>query len=122
MRCRRRRLLGERPGAGWALHDGEQLLVDRLVLEESEYSWDSRVLEGADHVTCRPADLLEPELEHQIAELEKLAKEKGIRLADDVVDDVLTSGATLATCAEACLANGATDVRVLALARVVKEG
>jgi ComF family protein len=38
-----------------------------------------------------------------------------------LVDDVLTSGATLAACAEACLAAGATEVRVLALARVVKE-
>jgi len=50
----------------------------------------SQVLEGAEPVTCRPADLLEPELEHQTAELMRIAKEKGIRLADDVVDDVLT--------------------------------
>lgn len=39
-----------------------------------------------------------------------------------LVDDVLTSGATLASCAEACLAAGARDVRVLVLARVVKDG
>jgi oxaloacetate decarboxylase alpha subunit len=50
----------------------------------------AQVLEGAEPVTCRPADLLEPELELQTEELQKLAKEKGIRLADDVVDDVLT--------------------------------
>jgi len=49
-----------------------------------------QVLEGADPVTCRPADLLEPELEHQTEELTRIAAEKGIRLADDVVDDVLT--------------------------------
>lgn len=49
-----------------------------------------RVLEGSDPVTCRPADLLEPELENQTAELTRIASEKGIRLADDVVDDVLT--------------------------------
>ena len=48
------------------------------------------VLEGADPVTCRPADLLEPELEHQTAQLQGIAKEKNIKLADDVVDDVLT--------------------------------
>jgi oxaloacetate decarboxylase alpha subunit len=48
------------------------------------------VLEGADPVTCRPADLLEPELQRQTDELRKVAAEKGIRLADDVVDDVLT--------------------------------
>jgi oxaloacetate decarboxylase alpha subunit len=49
-----------------------------------------QVLEGEDPITCRPADLLEPELKVQTAELERIAKEKGIRLADDVVDDVLT--------------------------------
>jgi predicted amidophosphoribosyltransferase len=35
-----------------------------------------------------------------------------------LVDDVMTSGATLAVAAEACLAAGASDVSVLALARV----
>ncbi|MDJ0700580.1 MAG: sodium-extruding oxaloacetate decarboxylase subunit alpha [Woeseiaceae bacterium] len=50
----------------------------------------ARVLEGADPVTCRPADLLEPELEHQTEELTRIASEKGIVLADDLVDDVLT--------------------------------
>ena len=49
-----------------------------------------KVLDGAEPITCRPADLLEPELEIQTAELLRIAKEKGIRLADDVVDDVLT--------------------------------
>jgi predicted amidophosphoribosyltransferase len=37
-----------------------------------------------------------------------------------IVDDVMTSGATLAAAAEACLSGGATDVSVLALARVAK--
>ncbi len=50
----------------------------------------ARVLEGAEPVTCRPADLLEPEVEHQTEELTKIAGEQGIRLADEVVDDVLT--------------------------------
>jgi oxaloacetate decarboxylase alpha subunit len=50
----------------------------------------TRVLEGSDPVTCRPADLLEPELDNQTAELTRIASEKGIRLADNVVDDVLT--------------------------------
>ena len=50
----------------------------------------ARVLEGAEPVTCRPADLLDPELDRQTQDLTRLAKEKGIRLADDVVDDVLT--------------------------------
>jgi ComF family protein len=37
-----------------------------------------------------------------------------------IVDDVMTSGATLAGAAEACLAGGASDVSVLTLARVAK--
>ncbi|MDQ2090393.1 ComF family protein [Marimonas arenosa] len=39
-----------------------------------------------------------------------------------LVDDVMTSGATMAAAAEACLQSGARDVSALALARVAKEG
>jgi oxaloacetate decarboxylase alpha subunit len=49
-----------------------------------------RVLDGSEVVTCRPADLLEPEVESLTKELEKIAKEENITLADDVIDDVLT--------------------------------
>ncbi|GGC79426.1 sodium-extruding oxaloacetate decarboxylase subunit alpha [Marinobacter halophilus] len=49
-----------------------------------------RVLDGKDVVTCRPADLIEPEMDKLTAELKDLAKEKGIKLADQEVDDVLT--------------------------------
>ncbi|MCF8484470.1 MAG: ComF family protein [Rhodobacteraceae bacterium] len=38
-----------------------------------------------------------------------------------LVDDVMTSGATLAACAEACLAGGAAEISVLVLTRVAKE-
>ena len=38
-----------------------------------------------------------------------------------LVDDVMTTGATLAACAEAALAGGAKDVSVLTLARVTKD-
>lgn len=38
-----------------------------------------------------------------------------------LVDDVMTSGATLAAAAEACIAGGAADVSVLVLARVAKD-
>ena len=48
------------------------------------------MLDGAEAITCRPADLLEPELEAQTEELKKIAVEQKIQLADDVVDDVLT--------------------------------
>ncbi|REL25708.1 oxaloacetate decarboxylase subunit alpha [Thalassotalea euphylliae] len=50
----------------------------------------ARVLDGAEAITCRPADLLDPEVDKLTAELEQLAKEKNIDLADDVIDDVLT--------------------------------
>ncbi len=39
-----------------------------------------------------------------------------------LIDDVMTSGATLAACAEACLATGSGPVSVLVLARVAKDG
>jgi len=38
-----------------------------------------------------------------------------------LVDDVMTSGATLAACAEACRAGGAGDIFVLTLERVAKD-
>jgi len=50
----------------------------------------ARVLDGAEPVTCRPADLIEPEMERQTAELERIAADKGFRLCADKVDDVLT--------------------------------
>ncbi len=50
----------------------------------------ARVLDGAEPVTCRPADLLEPELEALTEKLEHIAIEKKIKLAPDMVDDVLT--------------------------------
>ena len=49
-----------------------------------------RVLDGKEPVTCRPTDLLEPEMDKLTDELKKLADEKGIKLADNVEDDVLT--------------------------------
>lgn len=49
-----------------------------------------RVLDGAEPITCRPADLLEPEVEKLTQELQELAKEKQINLSDDLIDDVLT--------------------------------
>ena len=49
-----------------------------------------RVLDGAKVITCRPADLLQPEMDKLTAELKGLAQEKGIKLAEDEIDDVLT--------------------------------
>ncbi|MBC6906736.1 oxaloacetate decarboxylase subunit alpha [Saccharophagus sp. K07] len=52
----------------------------------------ARVLEGAQPVTVRPADLLSPELANLTAELRELAAKKNIRLASGAaeIDDVLT--------------------------------
>ncbi|GAA0301591.1 sodium-extruding oxaloacetate decarboxylase subunit alpha [Psychrosphaera haliotis] len=49
-----------------------------------------KVLDGAEAITCRPADVLDDELEKLTSELSEKAKEKNIDLATDVVDDVLT--------------------------------
>ena len=50
----------------------------------------ARVLDGKEVITCRPADLLDPEVDKLSAELQILAKEKNINLADESIDDVLT--------------------------------
>jgi oxaloacetate decarboxylase alpha subunit len=51
-----------------------------------------RVLEGAEPITCRPADLLTPELDVLTGELLSLAQEKSIALTggEGEIDDVLT--------------------------------
>jgi len=50
----------------------------------------TRVLEGAEAITCRPADLIDDELDQLLVELETKAKEDGLELAEHVIDDVLT--------------------------------
>lgn len=50
----------------------------------------ARVLDGAEPITCRPADLLEPELDKLTNELISLASKESIQLAKAQVDDVLT--------------------------------
>jgi len=49
-----------------------------------------RVLDGKEPVTCRPADLLEPEMDRLTDELKKLSGEKNFKLAEKEIDDVLT--------------------------------
>jgi len=49
-----------------------------------------RVLDGADEITCRPADLLKPELDSLSEELGALSSEKGFELSSHRIDDVLT--------------------------------
>ncbi len=46
--------------------------------------------DGEEPITCRPGDLLQPEMQRLQDELIKIADEKGIKLAENVVDDVIT--------------------------------
>lgn len=52
----------------------------------------ARVLDGAEAITCRPADLIEAEVDKLTGDLQGIAKEKGIKLAagGNEIDDVLT--------------------------------
>ena len=52
----------------------------------------SQILEGDEPITCRPADLLEPELHDLTTELDSLANEQHIELTggEGKIDDVLT--------------------------------
>lgn len=52
----------------------------------------ARVLDGGEPITCRPADLIEPELQALESELTSLAADKNVRLesGDRLTDDVLT--------------------------------
>jgi oxaloacetate decarboxylase alpha subunit len=52
----------------------------------------ARVLDGAEPITCRPADLLEPELESLTQELRQLSKDNGFAIdgGEREIDDVLT--------------------------------
>ena len=48
-----------------------------------------RVLKGEKPITCRPADLLPPEMEKLTGELRDLAQRHGVQLADNEIEDVL---------------------------------
>jgi len=49
----------------------------------------ARVLDGKDPVTCRPADLIAPEMDKLSTELRDIAKEENIKLVANEIDDVL---------------------------------
>ena len=49
-----------------------------------------RVLDGAEPITCRPADLIKPEMARLTKELKALSKEQNISLCSNEIDDVLT--------------------------------
>ena len=56
---------------------------------EVNHELQQRVLEGAEPVTCRPADLIENEMSSLTEELKKIADEEGITLAENLIEDVL---------------------------------
>jgi oxaloacetate decarboxylase (Na+ extruding) subunit alpha len=49
-----------------------------------------RVLAGAEPITCRPADLIDAEMDKLTGELREVASQKGIKLGNHEVEDVLT--------------------------------
>ncbi|MCP4335065.1 MAG: sodium-extruding oxaloacetate decarboxylase subunit alpha [Gammaproteobacteria bacterium] len=49
----------------------------------------ARVLDGDEAISCRPADLIEPEMNKLTTELKALAAAENIKLADNEIDDVL---------------------------------
>ena len=51
-----------------------------------------RVLEGVQPITCRPADLIEPEMAKLIAEVKEKAKAEGVKLAANIEEDALING------------------------------
>ncbi|MGZ4959699.1 MAG: sodium-extruding oxaloacetate decarboxylase subunit alpha [Methylomonas sp.] len=52
----------------------------------------ARVLEGAQPVTCRPADLLAPEMDKIVAEVKRKAAAEGVKLSEHVEEDALIDG------------------------------
>ena len=50
----------------------------------------AQVLNGAEIISCRPADNIEPEIERLTKELQDIAVKTELKLADNEIDDVLT--------------------------------
>ena len=50
----------------------------------------ARVLDGKEVITCRPADLIDNEMDQVLADVKKLADDKGFKLAENAIDDALT--------------------------------
>lgn len=50
----------------------------------------TRVLDGNKAITCRPADLIKPEMDSLVAQLEDESKKSGFALSENKIDDALT--------------------------------
>jgi oxaloacetate decarboxylase alpha subunit len=55
-------------------------------------SLQDKVLNGAQAITCRPADLIAPEMTKLIAEVQEKAKAEGVKLAPCIEEDALING------------------------------
>ncbi len=51
-----------------------------------------RVLDGGEPITCRPADLIEPEMDKLVAEVQAKAEAEAVKLAKNVEEDALIFG------------------------------
>jgi len=49
----------------------------------------ARVLDGGEAITCRPADNIDPEMDTLEAEFDSIVAEKGIKLENEKIDDLL---------------------------------
>ena len=49
----------------------------------------ARVLDGGEAITCRPADKIDPEMDTLEAEFDSIIAEKGIKLENEKIDDLL---------------------------------
>ncbi|WP_442498409.1 sodium-extruding oxaloacetate decarboxylase subunit alpha [Methylobacter sp. sgz302048] len=52
----------------------------------------ARVLDGSEPISCRPADLLEPEMAKLIADVQEKARAEGVKLSEQVEEDALING------------------------------
>jgi oxaloacetate decarboxylase alpha subunit len=52
----------------------------------------ARVLDGSEPISCRPADLLEPEMAKLIADVQDKARAEGVKLSEQVEEDALING------------------------------
>jgi oxaloacetate decarboxylase (Na+ extruding) subunit alpha len=52
----------------------------------------AKVLNGAEPISCRPADLLEPEMDKLIADVQQKAQAEGVKLVESIEEDALING------------------------------
>ncbi|MBS9717622.1 ComF family protein [Pseudohalocynthiibacter aestuariivivens] len=138
-----------RPAAGWMLRAGASLIKPNMLVAPVPLHW-SRLLKRRYNQAALLGKTISkqanlefcPDLlrrTSRTAPLDGLTRDERFQALTDVIrpnpkrhemfenrpvlliDDVMTSGATLAACTEACFSAGAVEVFVLILARVAKD-